>query len=299
MRVPMKKLLALLILSTLPLTCLAYKTQAQETAPEQVHANPFAVPAETVAEPAPAPVTPSASVEVMTPSNPQPLEDYTQYYAQQVATVTSASDNKKIGLTYFWFPPEQPWAEGAKFPLVLVLHGASGFAEAGRFLITERTRKQFPAFVVVPALPQGRRWADPGKKKPVHALSEAVELIKQLSAENPVDPARIYVIGCGTGGTGAYGAAQLYSDVFAAAVPIAAEWNPNEISNMKNVPIAAFHGNDDKIVPYLSSNDTITMVQHNGGTAFFTKYDQMKHDCSSPRIYNELLWKWLFDQKKN
>ena len=302
----------------LSLSALSYPSMAQETVPAPAQAPVAATPAPAAIAPAvpsqtdPA-ATPSAStdvaplaasstaatpkIEIFTPANPEPLIDFTKYYARQTATVKSGDHQAQ--LTYFTFAPTVAATPGTQFPLVLVLHEASGQAEAGRFLITESVRNAYPAYIVVPALPTGKRWADPGPLKPAHALPEAVELVKQLIAINPaIDPKKVYVIGCGTGGTGAYGAAQLYSDVFAAAVPIAATWNPHEISNMKNLPIAAFHGVDDMTVPLNFSSDTIAMVQHEGGTAFFTKYENMAHNCSSDRIYNELLWKWLFAQKK-
>ena len=247
------------------------------------------------AAPAPAAATAADAVEILPAANKQPLDELTQYFTAKTATV--ASGDKKVSLEYFWYPPDQPWAEGATFPLVLVLHGAAGYAEPGKALLT--ARKKFPAFIVVPALPQGQRWADPGKMKLSHALPEAVEIVKQLITENPaINPKRVYVIGCDTGGNGAFGAAQLYSDVFAAAVPVAATWSRYESDNMKNVAIAAFHGVDDKVVPYGASNDVITTVQASGGTAFFTRFDYMKHECEAPFIYTDLLWDWLFKQAK-
>lgn len=286
----MKILIACLAFLSLSFTL---PVMAQDAAVKTEHVNPFTNPV----APAAAPVAAASAVDVMVPANPEPIADYTKYYAKRTATVTSG--DKQKALTYFWFAPEQPWAEGAKFPLILLLHGASGFAEAGRTLIDESNRKQFPAFIAVPALPEGKRWADPVKLSPAHALPEAVEMVKQVIAANPaIDPKRVYVVGCGTGGTGAYGAAQLYSDVFAAALPFAATWNMNETSNMKNVAIAAFHGEDDEIVPYLPSNDTITMVQQAGGTAFFTKYLFLKHDCNAKQFYTQPMWAWLFQQHK-
>ena len=289
-----------LSLSVLSWPSIAQDTPAPAAPAAAPQTNPFtdAIPATGAApETTPAAAPTAAKIEVFTPANPEPLIDFTKYYARQTATVKSGDHQAQ--LTYFTFAPTVTATPGTQFPLVLVLHEASGQAEAGRFLITESVRNIYPAYIVVPALPAGKRWADPGPLKPAHALPEAVELVKQLIAMNPnIDPQKVYVIGCGTGGTGAYGAAQLYSDVFAAAVPIAATWNPHEVSNMKNLPIAAFHGVDDVTVPLNFSSDTIAMVQHEGGTAFFTKYENMAHNCSSERIYNELLWKWLFAQKK-
>jgi len=259
---------------------------AQEAAPEQSLTAAAVAPAEAA----------EAVPEVLPPANPLPLDKLTQHMSYGTAVVTSG--DTKINMPYFWYPPDQPWAEGATFPLVLVLHGAAGYAEAANALIT--SRNLFPAFIVVPALPKGRRWADPGKLTSSHALPETVELVKQFIAKNPaVDPKRVYVVGCDTGGTGAFGAAQLYSDVFAAAVAVAATWSRHETSNMKNVPLAAFHGVDDTVVPLTTSRDTITTVQQAGGTAFFTKFDYMEHECEVPDVYNDRLWGWMFQQKKS
>ena len=264
---------------------------AQEAAPEQSLTAPAdaAVPAETTE-------TAEAVPEVIPPGNPLPLDDLTQYMKYGTAVVTYSEG--KINMPYFWYPPDQPWAEGATFPLILVLHSATGYAEPANALLKSRT--VFPAFLVVPALPKGRRWAEPGKLTASHALPETVELVKQFIAKNPaVDPKRVYVIGCDTDTYPAYESAQLYSDVSAAAVAVAATWNRHETSNMKNVPLAAFHGVDDKVVPLTTSRDTITTVQQAGGTAFFTKFDYMEHECVVPDVYNERLWGWMFQQKKS
>ncbi len=250
------------------------------------------IPAASAQEAAPA-----TAPAIQVPANPEPLGDFTKYFAKRTAHVTSAG--QPAALTYFWFPAQQP-AEGAKYPLIVVLHNSAGIADAARYLVSETVRKEFPAFVAVPALPEGLRWAESGPVKPTHALSQAVDMVKQILAENPAaDPKRVYVIGCGSGGNGAYGAAEYYSDIFATAVPISATWNPSQSSNMKNIPVAAFHGADDKISSYLVSKDTIIMIQQNGGTAYFTLFDQMGYDCSSPRIYTPQLWAWMFQQKKN
>ncbi len=262
---------------------------AQETAPTAN--NPFATTE------APATAAPAAPPVKLPPGNPQPIGDYTKYYAQQTATVTM--DGQPAEMSYFLFQPERPWAEGAKFPLVLVLHEGNGEASVAHMLISESIRKKYPAFVLVPALPAGKRWRDSGPVKPSHSLPAAIDIMKQVTALHPaIDGKRIYVIGCGMGGNGAYAAAHEYADLFAAAVPIAAAWNPNDLGNMSKVPVAAFHGRDDKIVSYHSSADTIAALKQSGSTAFFTGYDFLGHDCKSDRIHNDLLWQWMFSQKK-
>ncbi len=266
------------VLAFLFLTLLTTPLQAQETIPAPV-APPAAADTPVTASAAPAPA----------PANPEPMGDYTKYFAKRDAA----------GLTYFRFTPEILPTDGSRLPLVVVLHDANGTAAAARFLITPKLRQAFPAYIVVPALPENRRWADPGPLKPVHAVPAMAEIIKQTLTDNPViDPARIYIIGCGTGGNGVYGATRHYADIFAAAMPISATWNPNDRENMHKVPTAAFHGAQDKIVPDGPSNDTITMIKSDGGTAYFTKFEGLGHDCSSHILFTPEILGWLFKQKK-
>ncbi|HEY0901013.1 MAG TPA: prolyl oligopeptidase family serine peptidase [Micavibrio sp.] len=255
-----------------------------------------ALPASARAQTAPV-ADNTAPALVIPPGNPEPLGDYTQYYTRAQAPVML--DNTQTALTYFMFAPEKPWPEDAKFPLVLALHGAQGVAEAGRYLIGEKTRKAFPAFILVPALPAGKRWRDSGNLKPSHSLSAAVEVLNHVLAQQPaIDTSRIYVIGCGMGGNGAFAAAQYHPDIFAAAVAISGEWNDQETAGMKSVPLAAFHFTQDKVTAPYAAMDTVTAVKQAGGTAYFTTIEQDMPDCKSERIYNELLWKWLFAQHK-
>lgn len=293
------KVISALLMATICLWTIT--VQAQNTAETVV---PQAAPVAAPSPAATASVTPAAEAPAVTapaivipPGNPAPFGDYTQYYTRGQAE--AQLNDVRASLSYFLFSPEQPWVEGAKYPLVLVLHSAHGMAEAGRYLIGENTRKAFPAFILAPALPEGKRWRDSGKLKPSHSLAAGIDILNHVISQQPaIDPKRVYVIGCGMGGNGALGAAQYYSDIFAAAVAISAEWNKEEISNMNKVPLAVFHFSEDKIILPYSAMDTVSAVKQAGGTAYFTLHDNVAPDCLSDRVYNELLWKWLFAQTK-
>lgn len=263
---------------------------APNTAPVIEPAQPVAAPADTTAAPA-------RPLVVETPANLQPLAEFTPYLEQHTAVVPSG--DKDIQMTYFWLPPATTPPEGQKIPLLVFLHGATGKAPGAFYTLKEAFRKTYPAYILIPALPDGKRWLDPGKVKPdVHALPQTVELIKQLETKFPIDKTRVYVVGCSKGGDGAYGAANAYSDIFAAAVPISAMWSPNDVQGMVKVPIAAFHGMQDKIADPMVSKGIVAEVKAIGGTAYFTPYDNMGHECDKEELYNDLLWKWLFEQKK-
>lgn len=268
---------------------------AAETAPAAAETTQAETPSTVPASDSSA--APARPLVVETPANLLPLAKFTPYLEQHTAVVPAG--DKDIQMTYFWLPPATTPAEGQKVPLLVFLHGATGKAPGAFYTLKESFRKNYPAYILIPALPDGKRWLDPGKMKPdVHALPQTVELIKQLETKFPIDTKRVYVVGCSKGGDGAYGAANAYSDVFAAAVPISAMWSPREVQGMVKVPIAAFHGMQDKIADPMVSKGIVAEVKAIGGTAYFTPYDNMGHECDNDLLYNDLLWKWLFEQKK-
>lgn len=312
--IPSAKNLATVSAFVLMLGASAPLVSAQEAIPAApVAAETTTAPA-TVTEAAPAPASaetpaiapavtdttaaaPARPLIVETPANLQPLAEFTPYLEQHTAVVPSG--DKDIQMTYFWLPPAVTPKEGQKIPLLVFLHGATGKAPGAFHTLKEAFRKTYPAYILIPALPDGKRWLDPGKVKPeVHGLPQTVELIKQLEEKFPIDRTRVYVVGCSKGGDGAYGAANAYSDIFAAAVPIAAMWSPRDVQGMVKVPIAAFHGTDDKIADPMVSKGIVAEVKAIGGTAYFTPYEKMGHECDKEQLYNDLLWKWLFEQKK-
>ncbi|MCB1784352.1 MAG: dienelactone hydrolase family protein [Alphaproteobacteria bacterium] len=234
---------------------------------------------------------------VWTPGNPSPVGNYTDAFAKQVMSVPVGEQD--VYMTYFLLAPQKPWPEGVKFPLILLMHGAGGWAQGGYYLLDQNVRLEYPAFVVVPALPRGVPWAQPGGMRPGYALPAAVSLIQKISRVYPVDTSRLYAVGCSMGGIGAYGAARYYPDVFAAAVPVAGAWNPKEGKAMTGIPVAAFHGAKDRSISPASSKETISAIRAAGGQATYTEFSGMGHECDSALVYTDALWQWLFQQQKN
>ena len=235
----------------------------------------------------------------------QPLDEVTPGFERKIFP---ALDKKGKPLTYFWFQPSPPYPENLKFPLVLVLHDATGKANAGKSLVSPAMQTAFPAFVVVPALPATSVWANP---KPIvmddgkllggvayEALHDAVNLIKTLPSQYPIDTKRIYVVGCAEGGMGAFGAALHYPDVFAAAVPISGAWSPEDSPKMTKTPIWAFHGAKDDVMPSYLTKDMVNLIHEYGGPIFYTEYPVMKHDCAYNELYAPQMWEWIFKQQR-
>jgi predicted peptidase len=132
----------------------------------------------------------------------------------------------------------------------------------------------------------------------MRGLAGAVQLVNSLMKEYPVDPKRVYVIGCSEGGFGAFGAALKYPDLFAAAVPISGGWTFSEAPLMTKMPLWVFQGaQDTSVLPSLPRTLT-SLIKRNGGTVNYTELPDEGHDCPSPRWYTSATWKWLFSQHK-
>ena len=175
----------------------------------------------------------AAKVEVQTPVNAQPMDELTSYFAKKQLT----TDNRLY--TYYLYAPEKPWPEGVKFPVVLVMHGTPGFSYAAKYLISGDIAAKYPAFVIVPVLKKQTHWAiapaNPAAKKlpPMFGLTGAVNIIRAVAKEYPIDPARIYAVGCSLGGSGALGAARYYPEIFAGALAISSAWDAPASSSIQ------------------------------------------------------------------
>lgn len=242
------------------------------------------------------------------PRNEEPMEELTEFYQRKVFAVPESRPGKT--LTYFFKPPAAYQPQDKLYPLVIILHDEDGAAPAAQFLAQKAARKNFPAFIAVPVLPDGPVWAMPAKLddnkklapklKKEQALPDIVKLIPEIARDNPmVDLNRVYLVGCGDGGFGVFGAAAKFSHIFAGGVPISGGWNYREAPKLKNMPMFVMHGDSDKEVESAMSQNLAFYIQQSGGKKIaFLSIPGMGHDCANPYLYNNAVWAWLFKQRK-
>lgn len=258
-----------------------------------------------VTEPAPA-VKPL--IKAQPPRTLLPFEEYTQYFERKDTIVET--EKNRWPMTYFMYEPQKPYPDGLTFPLVLILHGTPGKAYAGKYLITGDMPSRFPAFIVAPVAPQGRIWSYPSKAIPghqfegprtnpaYHDLPIVAGMVQQIVQQYPVDPNRVYVIGCSEGGFGTFGAALHYPDLFAAAIAISGGWLVDDTPQMLDTPILIMHGKQDRLISAKFSRNMANAIGYLGGKAHYIEFPDMGHNCPSPKLYSEKIWRWLFSQKK-
>lgn len=212
------------------------------------------------------------------------------------------SPNKKVDFAYYLIGPEKTQKD-ARYPLIVILHGRSGHAYGGWVLADEIKNGGMPVFALVPSMPEhvddwnGKAFWKSDLKNP-RPLDHVAILTKQLISELPIDPDRVYITGYSMGGVGTFGIVAAYPDLFAAAVPICGGWYPQQAEKFKDMPLWAFHGAKDSIVPVTQTRKIIEAIRTAGGTPDYTEYPGVDHN-SWIQAYNDPgLWPWLLSQSR-
>jgi len=112
-------------------------------------------------------------------------------------------------------------------------------------------------------------------------LSKAFALIDHLAEEFAVDANRVYVLGHSMGGVGSWNAVWAAPERFAAAIPSAGGLPPwKDPARFQNVPIWAFHGGSDPVVPTDFSREIFARMKQVGGNLKYTELKGVKHNAS-------------------
>jgi predicted peptidase len=127
-------------------------------------------------------------------------------------------------------------------------------------------------------------------------MAMVIELIAKIEKEFPIDRSRIYVTGLSMGGYGTWDLIARFPHRFAAAVPVCGGGDPETASQIKHIPLWAFHGALDNVVPPGQSRVMVRALQDAGGTPGYTEYPDVKHDSWVYAFREPHLLPWLFNQ---
>lgn len=182
---------------------------------------------------------------------------------------------------------------GTPCPLILFLHGAG---ERGDNLeqvkvhgIPKVVEQQpdFPFITIAPQCPLDSSWP--------FELDALQALLDDALTNLPVDPARCYLTGLSMGGYGTWALAAQCPERWAAIAPICGggSWLngfPQRVVRLVNLPVWAFHGARDPIVPLAESQRLVDALTANGGDAKLTIYPEAGHDSWSETYANPELY---------
>lgn len=195
-----------------------------------------------------------------------------------------------------YYPSSYQKDSEKKWPLILFLHGAG---ERGSNLdIVKRqglpkllqTQEEFPFVVAYPQCAVSSYWQ-------VSKLNEWYEEL--LGKAGNIDTSRIYLTGISMGGYGTWHWTADSPEKFAAIIPIGGGGNPQDAFRLAQLPIWAFHGAKDNIVPLSETLEMAEAVENAGGKLKLTIYPDLYHDSWTETYNNFEIYEWLMKHKKN
>lgn len=158
------------------------------------------------------------------------------------------------------------------------LGGPASFIASGRSL---------SMIVVTPQCPADFSW-EPQRLR---------ELLEHL--QKRFEPERIVVTGYSMGGGGAWDLVQTYPELIDAAAPVCGCGNPSQVEKLRNIPVWAFHGKLDEVIPLKCSREMVEAINAAGGMAKLTTFSDQGHDISQQVYENPGLYEWLLDPQSS
>jgi predicted peptidase len=201
----------------------------------------------------------------------------------------------KVHGRFLLFLPKEYGKTVKKWPLIMFLHGSG---ERGKDLELVKkhgppkmveSQPDFPFIVVSPQAPAGSGWS------PVELNALLDEVIQHVA----VDTDRMYLTGLSMGGYGTWAFAVEYPDRFTAIAPVCGAGDTDRACRLKNVPIWAFHGAKDDVVPVRDDQEMVDAVKACGGDVRFTVYPDAGHDAWTETYANPELYQWFLAHKKH
>jgi predicted peptidase len=230
----------------------------------------------------------------------------------------SYNDGQGHTMPYRLYVPPGYNTPGAKFPLILFLHGSG---ESGTNNTSPSTNghidnlynaahgnygAQYDAFLLVPQTLSSVGWEDYGPEYPqYYGQVLAMDILNQVTSTYQVDASRLYVTGLSMGGGGTFDIISHYPHEFAAASPLSGWGDTSMAPVLKDIPIWAYHGAADTTVSVTYTDEMVAAIQAAGGSLIeYTRPAGVGHS-GWETFYNNTTYKnskgqtfdqWMFAQ---
>lgn len=182
-----------------------------------------------------------------------------------------------------------------RWPLLLFLHGAgergTDVARVAQHgpprLLRERTM-ELPFIVVSPHVAEDRIWSVP--------FLDA--LLEEVVRTHAVDEDRIHVTGISMGGYGTWHLAFEYPHRFASIAPICGGGTITGACTIRHLPVWAFHGALDDVVPVSRTEELVELLRACDGHIRYTRYEDAGHDAWTRTYANPELYEWMLRHRR-
>jgi len=199
-------------------------------------------------------------------------------------------------MQYLLKPPAQIDQSNPQ-PLLIFLHGAGerggdlSIVNVHGPLMEENLPFVSDVYVLTPQCPKGIYWD----------TELLYLLIKKIIASHDIDESRVYLTGLSMGGWGTWRLSIEHPELFAAIAPVCPpvdEFMFANIKKIKDIPVWAFHGKKDSVVPVEFTINMIEALQKLGANPRVTIYPKAGHNAWSDTYSNSEFYSWLFSKKK-
>jgi predicted peptidase len=211
--------------------------------------------------------------------------------------------NSTQPVNYLLYLPKG-YADGKQiWPLMLFLHGAGERGTDIWKVATHgppkrvREHTEFPFIIVSPQCPEGQTWS----------RDVLLALLDDIAKNYRVNTTRIYVTGLSMGGYGAWDLGLSCPEKFAAIAPICGGAgyitmllaSREKLSALQSLPVWAFHGAKDPVVPLSESQRVVDFLKKTGGREVkLTVYPDAEHDSWTQTYDDPELYKWLLQHAR-
>ncbi len=223
-----------------------------------------------------------------------------------------ALDQGTTSYKYAVYVPREYDASRA-WPLILFLHGSGESGNDGTRMVVQGLGSaiqwnpaRWPAIVVFPQKPsQASEW---------EAHEDAVmKILERVRHEYNVDRGRIYLTGLSQGGHGTWVLGARHPELWAALAPVCgyggvrhagpgvAAATAGEIAGrIRSIPVWAFHGDADDVVPPAETTALIDALRAAGASPEprVTIFPDVNHGSWDPAYRDTGLAEWLFAQRR-
>lgn len=226
------------------------------------------------------------------------------------------------GFGYYIYKPGGYTDDGPEYPLILFLHGWGERGDSSndekvldnilrhgppKLIRSGQWKPAYPFIVVSPQL-----------APEIWSPYDVHDFLDYIIEHYQINTIRIYLTGLSLGGGGCWLYAGAIEDHYAAAiVPISASGSESHIDNLRDVPIWAFHGENDDLVNAFENFGSVPMVESINRTnpplrAKVTVYPNVGHDAWTITYngagmarsywynnYNMNIYEWMLQFKKD
>jgi hypothetical protein len=203
---------------------------------------------------------------------------------------------KNVRYQYLSYVPKDYAADTSKkWPLIIYLHGGSDRGTTLTKLYSSGIPDQIyrgrelPFIVVAPQCPEHVRWSTDNWFD---------DFYRNVIITYRIDTNRVYLTGFSLGGSGTWYLAVKYPDRFAAIAPMSGftsnlEFIDNNIEKLIDMPIWAFHGKVDNVVPFEETERIMNKLEGKNKNLRFTIEPNVGHWIHWLVYPNQVLYDWF------